>query len=84
MVGVLAALKRSERAFEKDDVIFLEQVGRQVAWTTKGRLRSAIKKRNRGFTGARLAQNQHARIVEATTDARCNAAFESVLSSTIF
>ena len=30
-VGVLAALKRSERAFEKDDVLFLEQVGRQVA-----------------------------------------------------
>ncbi len=31
VVGVLAALKRSERAFEKDDVIFLEQVARQVA-----------------------------------------------------
>ena len=31
VVGVLAALKRTERAFETDDVIFLEQVARQVA-----------------------------------------------------
>ncbi len=31
VVGVLAALKRSERAFERDDVLFLEQVARQVA-----------------------------------------------------
>jgi formate hydrogenlyase transcriptional activator len=31
VVGVLSALKRSERAFEKDDVEFLEQVSRQVA-----------------------------------------------------
>lgn len=31
VVGVLAALKRSERAYEKDDVVFLEQVARQVA-----------------------------------------------------
>ena len=31
VVGVLAALKRSERAFERDDVVFLEQVARQVA-----------------------------------------------------
>jgi len=31
VVGVLAALKRSERAFGKDDVSFLEQVARQVA-----------------------------------------------------
>ena len=31
VVGVLAALKRSERAFEVDDVVFLEQVARQVA-----------------------------------------------------
>jgi formate hydrogenlyase transcriptional activator len=28
---VLTALKRSERAYERDDVVFLEQVGRQVA-----------------------------------------------------
>ena len=31
VVGVLAALKRSERAFDRDDVVFLEQVARQVA-----------------------------------------------------
>jgi formate hydrogenlyase transcriptional activator len=31
VVGVLAALKRSERAFERDDVVFLEQVACQVA-----------------------------------------------------
>src|SRR5712664_2869784 len=31
VVGVLAALKRSERAFERDDVVFLEQVAAQVA-----------------------------------------------------
>jgi formate hydrogenlyase transcriptional activator len=31
VVGVLAVLKRSERAFERDDVFFLEQVAHQVA-----------------------------------------------------
>jgi formate hydrogenlyase transcriptional activator len=31
VVGVLAALKRSERGFERDDVAFLEQAARQVA-----------------------------------------------------
>jgi len=31
VVGVLAALKRSERAFDRDDVAFLEQVAGQVA-----------------------------------------------------
>ena len=31
VVGVLAALKRTERAFSNDDVTFLEQVARQVA-----------------------------------------------------
>src|ERR1700740_72004 len=31
VVGVLAALKRSERAYSKDDVTFLEQVAAQVA-----------------------------------------------------
>jgi formate hydrogenlyase transcriptional activator len=35
VVGVLAALKRSERAFEADDVVFLEQVARQVAITVE-------------------------------------------------
>ncbi len=31
VLGVLAALKRSEKAFDRDDVTFLEQVARQVA-----------------------------------------------------
>lgn len=31
VVGVLAALKRSERAYERDDVVYLEQVARHVA-----------------------------------------------------
>jgi len=31
VLGVLSALKRSERAFEKEDIEFLEQVSRQVA-----------------------------------------------------
>jgi len=31
VVGVLSALKRSERAFETEDVVFLEQVARQAA-----------------------------------------------------
>ena len=31
VVGVLAAMKRSERAFEREDVLFLEQVAGQVA-----------------------------------------------------
>jgi formate hydrogenlyase transcriptional activator len=38
VAGVLAALKRSERAFEADDVIFLEQVARQVAITVENAL----------------------------------------------
>lgn len=38
VVGVLAALKRSERAFEADEVIFLEQVARQVAITVENAL----------------------------------------------
>ena len=31
VIGVLAALKRTERAFEREDVVFLEQVATQVA-----------------------------------------------------
>lgn len=31
VVGVLSALKRSDKAFEEEDVVFLEQVSRQVA-----------------------------------------------------
>ena len=38
VVGVLAALNRSEKAFEADDVVFLEQVARQVAITVENAL----------------------------------------------
>jgi len=49
IVGVLAALKRSERAFERDDVVFLEQVARQVAIAVENALEyeKAIKDRDR-------------------------------------
>jgi len=38
VVGVLAALKRSERAFEREDVVFLEQAARQVALAVENAL----------------------------------------------
>jgi formate hydrogenlyase transcriptional activator len=46
---VSAALKRSERAFERDDVIFLEQVARQVAIAVENALdyEKAIKDRDK-------------------------------------
>ncbi len=49
VVGVLAALKRSERAFEPDDVMFLEQVARQIAVAVENALdyERAIKERDK-------------------------------------
>jgi formate hydrogenlyase transcriptional activator len=49
VVGVLAALKRSERAFERDEVTFLEQVARQVAIAVENTLEyeKAIKDRDK-------------------------------------
>jgi len=49
VVGVLAALKRSERAFSKDDVRFLEQVAGQVAIAVENALNyeTAIKDRDK-------------------------------------
>jgi formate hydrogenlyase transcriptional activator len=49
VVGVLSAMKRSERGFEKDDVSFLEQVGRQVAIAVENALdyEKAIKDRDK-------------------------------------
>jgi len=38
VVGVLAAMKRSEKAFSKDDVAFLEQVAAQVAFAVENAL----------------------------------------------
>jgi formate hydrogenlyase transcriptional activator len=52
VVGVLAALKRSERAFERDDVSFLEQVARQVAIALENALEyeNAIRDRDKETT----------------------------------
>lgn len=49
VVGVLTALSRSERTFEKDEVIFLEQVARQVAIAVENALdyERAIKDRDK-------------------------------------
>jgi formate hydrogenlyase transcriptional activator len=49
MLGVLSALKRSERAFEQHDVEFLEQVSRQVAIAVENALdyETAIKDRDK-------------------------------------
>jgi formate hydrogenlyase transcriptional activator len=49
VVGVLTALKRSERAFEREDVVFLEQVARQVAVAVENALEyeKAIKDRDK-------------------------------------
>ena len=49
VVGVLGALKRSERAFSKDDVAFLEQVASQVAIAVENALdyEKAIKDRDK-------------------------------------
>jgi formate hydrogenlyase transcriptional activator len=48
VVGVLAALKRSERAFDRDDVAFLEQVAGQVAIAVENALdcEKAIRERD--------------------------------------
>ena len=49
VLGVLSALKRSERAFAKEDVEFLEQVSRQVAIAVENALdyETAIKDRDK-------------------------------------
>ena len=49
VVGVLAALKRSENAFDRDDIVYLEQVARQVAIAVENALdyEKAIKDRDK-------------------------------------
>jgi formate hydrogenlyase transcriptional activator len=49
VLGVLSALKRSERGFEKEDVEFLEQVSRQVAIAVENALdyEAAVKDRDK-------------------------------------
>jgi formate hydrogenlyase transcriptional activator len=63
VVGVLSALKRSERTFEKEDVIFLEQVARQVAIAVENALeyQRAIKDRDKE-TKQRLYLEEEIRI----------------------
>ena len=49
VIGVLAALNRSERAISEDDIAFLEQVARQVAIAVENALEyeKAIKDRDK-------------------------------------
>jgi formate hydrogenlyase transcriptional activator len=60
VVGVLAALKRSERAFERDDVVFLEQVARQVAVAVENALdyETAIKDRDKETKQRRYLEDE--------------------------
>jgi formate hydrogenlyase transcriptional activator len=60
VVGVLAALKRSERAFSNDDVAFLEQVAGQVAIAVENALDygKAIKDRDKETTQRRYLEEE--------------------------
>ena len=60
VVGVLAALKRSERAFSNDDVAFLEQVAGQVAIAVENALDygRAIKDRDKETTRRRYLEEE--------------------------
>jgi formate hydrogenlyase transcriptional activator len=60
VVGVLAALKRSERAYDRDDVVFLEQVARQVAIAVENALEygKAIEDRNKETAQKKYLQEE--------------------------
>jgi formate hydrogenlyase transcriptional activator len=60
VVGVLAAIKRSESAFSKDDVRFLEQVAGQVAIAVENALdyETAIKDREKETTQRRYLEEE--------------------------
>ena len=60
VVGVLAALKRSERAFTKDDVAFLEQVARQVAIAVENALdyKRALKEKDKETKRRRYLEDE--------------------------
>jgi formate hydrogenlyase transcriptional activator len=60
VIGVLSALKRSERAFEKEDVGFLEQVSRQVAIAVENALdyETAIKDRDKETNQRRYLEEE--------------------------
>jgi formate hydrogenlyase transcriptional activator len=52
VIGVLTALNRSDRAFEQEDIVFLEQVARQVAIAVENALNyeKAVKDRDKEIT----------------------------------
>jgi len=60
VLGVLSALKRSERAFEKQDVEFLEQVSRQVAIAVENALdyETAVQGRDRETKQRRYLEDE--------------------------
>jgi formate hydrogenlyase transcriptional activator len=60
VLGVLSALKRSERAFEKEDVEFLEQVSRQVAIAVENALdyETAVKDRDKETRQRRYLEDE--------------------------
>lgn len=60
VLGVLSALKRSERAFEKDEVDFLEQVSRPVAVAIENALdyEAAIKDRDKETNQRRYLEEE--------------------------
>jgi len=60
VVGVLAALKRSERAFSNEDIVFLEQVAGQVAIAVENALDygKAIKDRDKETTQRRYLEEE--------------------------
>ena len=63
VLGVLSALKRSERAFEKEDVEFLEQVSRQVAIAVENALdyETAIEGQRQGDETKTLSRRGNSR-----------------------
>jgi len=60
VVGVLAALKRSESAYGRDDVVFLEQVARQVAIAVENALEygKAIEDKDKEIAQKRYLQEE--------------------------
>ena len=60
VLGVLSALKRSEKAFEREDVEFLEQVARQVAIAVENALdyEAAVKDRDKETSQRRYLEEE--------------------------
>lgn len=60
VIGVLAALKRTERAFENEEVVFLEQVARQAAIAVENALEyeKAIQDRDEETKQRRYLENE--------------------------